>query len=206
MPPSSSPSRRSLLARSPQTFDDRVHWAVSARLLVRQQLERTHEILARTLWRVCSGLQYRPQHAAHHHLHCFPVPRRDPPDVVFTRISVAMRAHVRQCDTSPVLQLARRSASRSPCSSINADQSSDQPALIASRTIVQVLALPQQSQLFFSVAVHVATLYPNPLPPKLLSTCSARSSSWPRDSAKYFLGTACTRTSRQLASRSLLSD
>ena len=51
-------------------------------------------------------LYWTPQ-AAHHPitvlllaLAAVTVPRRDPPIVIFTRISVAERAHVRQCDSS----------------------------------------------------------------------------------------------------------
>ena len=102
-----------------QTFKQRVHEALSARLVVRHQLESTHEMCARTLWRGVrpkhlrlAGIRTMKKNSVRVPPSCagrtprtsgctvFPVPRRDPPDVIFTRMSVAMRAHVRQCGTS----------------------------------------------------------------------------------------------------------
>ena len=93
---------------------------------------------------------YWPSHAAHHQLHCFfslslpsPCSHRDPPDAIFTGVSVTDWAHVRWCDhfcpwaatvmrlNKPVLLCTIFCTILCNCS----DQSSPLPALVALRTI-----------------------------------------------------------------------
>ena len=66
-----------------QTLKERLHEAISARLLIRHQRESAHELLVRTLRRgpgpkhrrlvgiLITRTLFGPQHAAHHQLHLF---------------------------------------------------------------------------------------------------------------------------------------
>ena len=102
-----------------KTLNEHLHTAAALRLLVRHKLESANRssrapcggAWARNIFgpaavravlydqdsvRVLPKLIWAP----HHHLHYLPVPRGQPPDVIFNWEAVAVTAHVRQCDPS----------------------------------------------------------------------------------------------------------
>ena len=80
--------------------------ALTIRLLIRQQLQRVDQIVTSctTCVLLCDLHSYLPPHNAHHQLQCFFFPLSPCVDthqnVVLQRKTVAMRANIRQGDTS----------------------------------------------------------------------------------------------------------